>query len=433
LQPRALASQCRRQRPGRERSVHSKASARLWAPRSRGSIPAAQCGPIARARRRRSPASSGGRDTIGGVTAAEIGIGIAAASAVASAVSAYQSVRAVALSNRPFVVGHEYREWTQIIRQHDYELGVVGVSLRNEGPGLALDVRWRARSWSWDIDTGWQDPIGSIRSGDGHQASIPFDLPDGVTEVELGLRDAKPGAGEPNYLLWYVETQFNDVRGATWLVRPEGVFSFNYRSRRVRSHKLHFWRPPGSRDPLHDISRGSSSLTGSGVRRCIRSDARRQHPSRSRPLIGALHMLDDAGDDSFASACARIERRAGHCGRKRRPCGRIRHPAARREIYTSVAERPRDAPGGRRSATRDPCAPGGEVGRWLGVAALRSKQKRSRPRVRWCEWSWCETRAVCRGDSRSARTDPRAWGPTAELSRLIERSVARVASAMAGR
>jgi hypothetical protein len=121
-------------------------------------------------------------------TASEVSIGIAAAAAVASAGSALVSARGVALSHHPIVVGREHREFTEILR--DQEVGVVGVALRNEGPGVALNVRFRPRSWTWgDLGTSWSPPIGSLRSGEETTNSTPFDLAPGLTEVELGLAE----------------------------------------------------------------------------------------------------------------------------------------------------------------------------------------------------------------------------------------------------
>jgi hypothetical protein len=52
---------------------------------------------------------------------------------------------------------------------------------------------------------------------------------------------------EPNYVLWFVETQFTDIAGATWLVQPTGTFQSNQRPRRVRSHWFELWRPKGAK------------------------------------------------------------------------------------------------------------------------------------------------------------------------------------------
>jgi hypothetical protein len=178
------------------------------------------------------------------MSAADVGIGIAAASAAASAVSAFESARGVALSHRPIVVGREYREWTKILREQ--EVGVVGVAIRNEGPGIALNVRYRPRSWEWDLGTTWSSPVGSLRTGEERQDSIPFALVPGLTEVELGLTDPAPGAHAPNYVLWYIETLFSDLRGVNWIVRPDRSYRSNERPRRVRSRKLDLWRPKGA-------------------------------------------------------------------------------------------------------------------------------------------------------------------------------------------
>lgn len=152
------------------------------------------------------------------VSGSDVAIGIAAASAAASAVSAYSSARSVALSHRPFVVGDENHRVTSVSREEEYAGGVVGVVLRNEGPGLAMEVRFRVRDWEYEIDTGWSASVGSIRPGEQHWTSAPFELPGGVGERELGLSHDRSGE-EPNSVLWYIETQFSDIRGGV-LARP---------------------------------------------------------------------------------------------------------------------------------------------------------------------------------------------------------------------
>jgi hypothetical protein len=178
------------------------------------------------------------------MSATEIGIGIAAASAVASAASAASSARGVALSHRPFVVGYEYRDWTEIL--HDQGGGVVGVVLRNDGPGVALGVRYRVRAWSHQIDTSWSPQVGSVRTGEEYRDSMPFEVPPGVTEVELGTTEGRELARAPDYVFWYVETEFADIRGTVWTARYKRDFDAAARPQRVRSRKIDFWRPKGA-------------------------------------------------------------------------------------------------------------------------------------------------------------------------------------------
>lgn len=104
-----------------------------------------------------------------------------------------------------------------------------------------MDVRFRVRDWEYEIDTGWSASVGSIRPGEQHWTSVPFELPGGVGERELGLSHDRSGE-EPNSVLWYIETQFSDIRGAYWLAQPDGFLSMSYRPRRLRSSRLDFWR-----------------------------------------------------------------------------------------------------------------------------------------------------------------------------------------------
>jgi hypothetical protein len=118
------------------------------------------------------------------VTAVDVSIAIAAGSAFASAVSAYQSARSVALDHRPIVVGDECRELTELYLDSDTpDVGAVGVTLRNEGPGTALNVRYRVRSWTWEnIDTDWSHSMGRSR----HRKN-------GATpQYSVYLRDSRP-------------------------------------------------------------------------------------------------------------------------------------------------------------------------------------------------------------------------------------------------
>jgi hypothetical protein len=185
--------------------------------------------------------------------ATEISVGVAAVSAIAAAISARASVRGIALGHRPFVVGDDERDVTELGMDPDApEMGVVGVRLRNEGPGVAVAVRFRVRAWGHpDIDTYWSPRIDSLAPGAELKTSLPFSAPPGVTDVELMKAEAPETPNgeqlhEPDYVLWYVETQFTDITGATWLVRPAGTFQSSQRPRRVRSHWFELWRRKGA-------------------------------------------------------------------------------------------------------------------------------------------------------------------------------------------
>jgi hypothetical protein len=157
------------------------------------------------------------------MSAADIGIGIAAASAVASAVSAFESARSVALSHRPFVVGT-----AGSAASAEGDLVLVSVTVRNNGPGIAMNVHGRAHAWNLPITTYWSPPLGSLPTGEEAFHSEPCELPPGY---------------ERNDAIWYVETEFSDIRGGNWRVMPEdGIFS-NERQTRVRSSRFDLWRP----------------------------------------------------------------------------------------------------------------------------------------------------------------------------------------------
>ena len=143
----------------------------------------------------------------------------------------------------PFVVGSEYRDSTEIL--HDQGVGVVGVKLETK----VLAWRWASVFAGGmdhlEIDTGWSPEVGSIPSGGEHLTSIPFGLPPGVSELELGKAESA-GGGEPNYVLWYVETQFADITGAIWTARFKEPFAAAARPQRVRTRSIEFWRPTGA-------------------------------------------------------------------------------------------------------------------------------------------------------------------------------------------
>jgi hypothetical protein len=178
----------------------------------------------------------------------QIAIILAAASAIAAAVTALWTYAGTALSHRPFVIGEEYREWTELgIEPEVPELGVVGFRLQNEGPGVALEISCRLRSWSHpDIDTYWTPQLGSLSPGAERKSSIPFSVPPGVTTVELGKTEPAPGSSEPDYVLWYAETEFSDIRGVRFTVRTKKAFGSGTAPRRVRSWKVDVWRPQRS-------------------------------------------------------------------------------------------------------------------------------------------------------------------------------------------
>lgn len=177
----------------------------------------------------------------------QISVIVAAVSTIAAAVSAIWTYRGAALSHRPFVVGEEYRAFTELDLDSDTpEIGVVGVLLRNEGPGVALEVSYRIRSWTQDITTFWKPSVGSLPPGAERTSSTPFDVPSGITDIELGKAEPPPGSSEPDYVLWHVETEFSDIRGVRYTARPRHAFGSGTKPRRVRSWKLDIWRPQRS-------------------------------------------------------------------------------------------------------------------------------------------------------------------------------------------
>lgn len=154
----------------------------------------------------------------------DIGIGLAAVGAGAAAVSASFSARAVALSHRPYVYG-ERAPLTMVVGQ---------VRLHNDGPGTAVEVRFRVGAPGVE-PTDWSEPVRAMQPGEvlppeGGGVEFTMEIPAGVNG---GHSDS-----------WYVETEFNDIRGARWQLRNErGNANAAASLRRMRTGWLDLWRP----------------------------------------------------------------------------------------------------------------------------------------------------------------------------------------------
>jgi hypothetical protein len=146
------------------------------------------------------------RGTITSVSATEIGIGIAAVSAIAAAASALASYRSVALTVRPLVTADDWRyEETEVADKF-----TLHVPLNNRGPGPALNVRCRART---DVGPAseWSKPV----------YALPPDGSDSRELVATGRLDDL-----------FVETRCQDLRGAIFTVRRKSAANTDRRIRR---------------------------------------------------------------------------------------------------------------------------------------------------------------------------------------------------------
>lgn len=150
------------------------------------------------------------------VSATVVSACAAALGAMAAAASAFASYRAVALTHRPYIAA----VWEV---ENAGDRFILTVSLTNEGPGTAVNVRCRVRS---DVDpvSEWSDPVYALSPGRSDCRKF----------VQAGRLEE-----------WFVETKFNDIRGATWIVGRKSAKNRDRRSRRIRSGKLDFWRPTG--------------------------------------------------------------------------------------------------------------------------------------------------------------------------------------------
>jgi hypothetical protein len=153
--------------------------------------------------------------------AGDVGIGLAAVAAVAAAASARTAARGVALGHRPYVYGERGSATA--------ESG--SVRLHNDGPGTAVEVRWRICAPGAE-PTGWSDPIRAMQSG---EIAPPEGQKPPPTTLPLGIDGHAFG--------WFVETEFGDIRGARWRLRNErGEPSAAAVLTRLRSGRFDLWR-----------------------------------------------------------------------------------------------------------------------------------------------------------------------------------------------
>jgi hypothetical protein len=153
----------------------------------------------------------------------DVGIGLAAAGALAAAWSARSSSRGVELSHRPYVYGE----------RENLNQSTIGVRLRNDGPGMAAEVRYRLGA-PGAPPTEWSAPVRAVQAGEIHPPADedPYEAP------------PLPRRGDGLAHDWYIETAFSDIAGTRWRLRNERADpSAPARARRLRSHLIDVWRP----------------------------------------------------------------------------------------------------------------------------------------------------------------------------------------------
>ena len=161
-----------------------------------------------------------------------VGIGIAAASAVASAVSAFTSRQAVDRASRAFV-------WPTISQKMDSDWRrVLRVRLNSEGGGTAYDVRWsvglpdldggRAAAERYSADNA-SEVIRALRSGE----VIPPSVASGSSERSRYLKTMCGGCWSDGV-----------TRHRThWELSEQGPGSLRFEARRLRTWWWQLWRP----------------------------------------------------------------------------------------------------------------------------------------------------------------------------------------------
>jgi hypothetical protein len=162
----------------------------------------------------------------------DITVVVAAGGALAAAVSARSSARGVALSHRPYLYGEgsvsAYEE------RSGSSATVVSVRLHNDGPGTAVEVRWRVVA-AGDRPPDWApDPIRAMQPGE----VLP---PEGRAPMSMRLPIGVDGQASG----WYIETEFSDIRDARWrLTNDRGTPAAPARPKRVKTGRLDVWRLP---------------------------------------------------------------------------------------------------------------------------------------------------------------------------------------------
>jgi hypothetical protein len=129
----------------------------------------------------------------------DIGIGLAAISAVAAAISARSAARGVTLNHRPYVYGEPQSATS----------GIAGVRLHNDGPGIAVEVRWRLHAPGRE-PTEWSSPIRAMQPG---EVLPPYDSDPMSTELPEGI--------DGHRFRWFIETEYGDVRGVRWRLQND--------------------------------------------------------------------------------------------------------------------------------------------------------------------------------------------------------------------
>lgn len=160
------------------------------------------------------------------------GIGIAAASAVASAVSAFTSRQAVDRASRAFV-------WPTISQNTDPDgRRLLRVRLNSEGGGTAYDVRWSV----------------GLPDSDGGGAATQRYSKDNASEVIRALRSGEvappPESGWferaiaiPEDDVWWVSVRWSDASRTHWELSEQGPASLRPEVRRLRTWWWQLWRP----------------------------------------------------------------------------------------------------------------------------------------------------------------------------------------------
>jgi hypothetical protein len=151
----------------------------------------------------------------------DVAVGLAAISAIAAAVSARSAARGVALNHRPYVYG-EPQSATG---------GIASVRLHNDGPGTAVEVRWRLRAPEGE-PTEWSSSIRAMQPG---EVLPPYGSDPMSAEVPDGI--------DGHQFRWFVEAEYSDIRGARWrLHNDRASLSATATPRRIRKGIIDRWR-----------------------------------------------------------------------------------------------------------------------------------------------------------------------------------------------
>ena len=166
-----------------------------------------------------------------------VAVAVAAISATASAASAHASRQSVDRAHRAFV-------WPEIRVPKDYgQAEPLRVQLRNDGPGVAYDVRWSVGSLAPKPGEDWES--GNVVHDDDWARKNAS-----LVERAMPAGDTRPGDGGwlerrvalPDDDIWWVLVRWTDTSGARWELVEQGPSLVSSGAQQLQTYRWQFWR-----------------------------------------------------------------------------------------------------------------------------------------------------------------------------------------------